>query len=156
MMALGAFLPRSSHTYGRRHLYGLLTNYELWDTVLRTEGHQYLRPSSSAADRAKYLRLVAVAQINNAKPRRPSRCSPKWNRSLTSQREGKIKAGSKPRPKRRMKRKSPLTSRKPKPMLSPFSTAISTLERGLAEARMHSALQADDLGKGQDRIRQGS
>ena len=25
---------RSSHNYGRRHLYGLLTNYELWETVL--------------------------------------------------------------------------------------------------------------------------
>ena len=64
-----SFSSRSSHTYGRRHLQGLLTNYELWDTVLALKDTHYLRPGSSAADRAKYLRLVAVAQINTDQAR---------------------------------------------------------------------------------------
>jgi len=143
-----SFSSRSSHTYGRRHLYGLLTNYELWDTVLALKDTQYLRPSSSAADRAKYLRLVAVAQINNGQAAQAQPLLTEMESLLTSQREGKIKAGSEAETRAKNEKKKPADIKKAKTNAErPFSTAISTLERGLAEARMYLALQADDLEK---------
>ena len=143
-----SFSSRSSHTYGRRHLYGLLTNYELWDTVLALKDTQYLRPSSSAADRAKYLRLVAVAQINNGQAAQAQPLLAEMESLLTSQREGKIKAGREAETKAKNEKKKPADIKKAKTNAErPFSTAISTLERGLAEARMYLALQADDLEK---------
>ena len=143
-----SFSSRSSHTYGRRHLYGLLTNYELWDTVLALKDTQYLRPSSSAADRAKYLRLVAVAQINNGQAAQAQPLLTEMESLLTSQREGKIKAGTEAETKAKNEKKKPADIKKAKTNAErPFSTAISTLERGLAEARMYLALQADDLEK---------
>ena len=143
-----SFSSRSSHTYGRRHLYGLLTNYELWDTVLALKDTQYLRPSSSAADRAKYLRLVAVAQINNGQAAQAQPLLTEMESLLTSQREGKIKAGTEAETKAKNEKKKPADIKKAKTNAErPFSYAISTLERGLAEARMYLALQAEDLEK---------
>ena len=143
-----SFSSRSSHTYGRRHLYGLLTNYELWDTVLALKDTQYLRPSSSAADRAKYLRLVAVAQINNGQAAQAQPLLTEMESLLTSQREGKIKAGTEAETKAKNEKKKPADIKKAKTNAErPFSYAISTLERGLAEAHMYLALQADDLEK---------
>ena len=143
-----SFSSRSSHNYGRRHLYGLLTNYELWDTVLALKDTQYLRPSSSAADRAKYLRLVAVAQINTRQAAQAQPLLTEMESLLTSQREGKIKAGTEAETRAKNEKKKPADIKKAKTNAErPFSTAISTLERGLAEARMYLALQADDLEK---------
>jgi len=143
-----SFSSRSSHTYGRRHLYGLLTNYELWDTVLALKDTHYLRPGSSTADRAKYLRLVAVAQINNGQAAQAQPLLAEMESLLTSQREGKIKAGREAETKAKNEKKKPADIKKAKTNAErPFSTAISTLERGLAEARMYLALQADNLEK---------
>ena len=67
---------------------------------------------------------------------------------LTSQREGKIKAGTEAETKAKNEKKKPADIKKAKTNAErPFSYAISTLERGLAEARMYLALQAEDLEK---------
>ena len=143
-----SFSSRSSHTYGRRHLHGLLTNYELWDTVLTLKDTHYLRPGSSAADRAKYLRLVAVAQINTDQAAQAKPLLTEMESLLTGQREGKTKVGSEAEAKAKKDKKKPADIKKAKTDAErPFSTAISTLERGLAEARMYLALQANDLEK---------
>ena len=58
---------RGSYTYGKRHLQGLLTGYELWDEILVLKDTRYLRPGKTAADKAKYWRLLTSAYINTDK-----------------------------------------------------------------------------------------
>lgn len=143
-----SFSSRSSHTYGRRHLYGLLSNYELWDTVLALKDTHYLRPGSSTADHAKHLRLVAIARINSGQAAQAQPLLSEMELLLTGQREGKTKAGTEAEAKAKKEKKKPADIKKAKTDAErPFSTNISTLERGLAEARMYLALQANDLEK---------
>ena len=120
----------------------------MWDTVLTLKDTHYLRPGSSAADRAKYLRLVAVAQINTDQAAQAKPLLTEMESLLTGQREGKTKVGSEAEAKAKKDKKKPADIKKAKTDAErPFSTAISTLERGLAEARMYLALQANDLEK---------
>lgn len=143
-----SFSSRSSHTYGRRHLHGLLTNYELWETILELQDTHYLRPGNSAADRAKHLRLVAVAKINTGQADQAQPLLKQMETLLAKQQAGKSKAGMDAEAKAKQEKKKPADIKKAKTDAErPYATAISTLQRGLAEARMYLALQAKDLEK---------
>jgi peroxiredoxin len=65
---------------------------------------------------------------------------------LKSQREDKIKAGTDAEARARKEKKNPRDIKKSKSDAErPYSTAISTLERGLAESRMYLALKDKNL-----------
>ena len=89
-----------------------------------------------------------MAQINTDQAAQAKPLLTEMESLLTGQREGKTKVGSEAEAKAKKDKKKPADIKKAKTDAErPFSTAISTLERGLAEARMYLALQANDLEK---------
>jgi len=134
---------RSSHTYGRRHLYGLLANYELWDEVLALKDTHYLYPGNSAADKAKYWRLVSSAHFNKGQTGEGNAILILMDNLLAKQREGKTKAGEAAVTKAKEEKKKEGDIRKAKSAAERnYNTAITALERGIAEAKMHRAFRA--------------
>jgi peroxiredoxin len=134
---------RSSHAYGRRHLNRLLANYELWDEILALKDTHYLRPGNSAADKAKYWRLVSSAYFNTDQIDEGNTMLADMEKLLTKQREGKIKAGEAAAAKAKTEKKKESDIRKAKSAAErSYNTAITALERGIAEAKMHRAFQA--------------
>ncbi len=134
---------RSSHAYGRRHLNGLLANYELWDEILALKDTHYLRPGNSAADKAKYWRLVSSAYFNKDQLDEGNTMLADMEKLLTKQREGKTKAGEAAAAKAKTEKKKESDIRKAKSAAERnYNTAITALERGIAEAKMHRAFQA--------------
>ena len=134
---------RSSHVYGRRHLHGLLANYELWDEILALKDAHYLHPGTSAADKAKYWRLVSSAYFNTGQIDEGNTMLAGMEKLLAKQREGKTKAGEAAAAKARKDNKKESDVRKAKSSAERnYNTAITALERGIAEAKMHRAFQA--------------
>ena len=141
-----SFPSRSSHSYGRRHLYAILTGYELWNEILKLKDTHYLLPGKSSVEKAKYWRLLACAYINTDNTEEGKALLKKMESLLNSQREGKIKAGTNAEAKAKNEKKKPGDIKKAKSSAErPYSTAISTLERGLAEAGMYLALKSKNL-----------
>jgi peroxiredoxin len=136
---------RGSHTYGKRHLNGLLINYELWNEILALKDTHYLRPGKAAADQAKYWRLLASANIITGKPAEANALLVQMEKLLTTQQAGKTKAGTAAEAKAKAAKKKASEIRKAKSNAErPYNTAISTLTRGIAEAKMYRALAKGD------------
>ena len=136
---------RGSHSYGKRHLHGLLQNYELWNEIIALKDTHYLRPGKSAADRAKWQRLVASAYFNTGKTAEGDLLLTEMEKLLTEQTAGKKKAGDAAEAKAKEEKKKAADIRKARTAAErPFSSAISALTRGIAEVKMHRALAAGD------------
>ncbi len=132
---------RSSHAYGKRHLYGLLQNYELWGDVLALKDTHYLRPGKSAAGKAKWQRLVASAYFNTGKIAEGNQLLADMEKLLAQQTTGKKKAGDTAEAKAKAEKKKATDIRKVRNAAErPFNSAISALNRGIAEAKVHRAL----------------
>ncbi|MBR90688.1 MAG: alkyl hydroperoxide reductase [Verrucomicrobiales bacterium] len=132
---------RSSHVYGKRHLYGLLQNYELWREIIELKDTHYLRPGKSAADQAKWQRLVASAFFNTGNTAEGDALLAKMNQLLAEQTAGKKKAGDAAEAKAKKEKKKDSDVRKARTTAErPFNTAISALNRGIAEVKVHRAL----------------
>jgi peroxiredoxin len=136
---------RGSFTYGKRHLNGLLTGYEMWDEILALKDTHYLRPGKTAADKAKYWRLLASAYFNSGKTTEANALLADMEKLLAAQQSGKTKAGTAAEAKAKAAKKKAGDVRRAKSNAErPFNTAISTLTRGIAEAKMYHALAKDD------------
>ena len=136
---------RGSYTYGNRHLNGLLINYELWDEILTLKDTHYLRPGKTAANKAKYWRLLASAHINTGKSAEADALLAQMEKLLATQQTGKTKAGTAAEAKAKAAKKKASEIRKAKSNAErPYNTAISTLTRGIAEAKMYRALAKGD------------
>ena len=136
---------RGSYTYGKRHLYGLMTGYELWDEILVLKDTRYLRPGKAAADKAKYWRLLASAYINTDKTTESEALLGQMEKMLAEQQAGKTKAGTTAEAKAKAAKKKASDVRRDKSNAErPFNTAINTLTRGIAETKMYRALAKGD------------
>ena len=85
---------RGSYTYGKRHLHGLLMNYELWDEILAMKNTRYLRAGKTAVDKAKYWRLLASAYINTGKTAETEVLLSQMKKLLIEQQIAKTNAGT--------------------------------------------------------------
>jgi len=136
---------RSSHAYGKRHLYNLLQNYELWNEIIRLKNTHYLQPGKSAADLAKWQRLVASAQFNTGNVAEGDKMLAEMEKLLTEQTAGKKSAGDTAEAKAKKEKKKPTDIRKARTGAErPFNTAISALKRGMAEAKLQRAIVMGD------------
>lgn len=139
-----SFPSRSSHYYGRRHLHALLTNYELWEEIIALKDTHYLRPGKSASEQAKYWRLIACAHMNTGNTAKGNAVLTQMETLLASQQAGKTKAGTDAEAKAKAEKKKDSDVRKAKSAAErPFNAVISSLTRGIAEAKMYRALKAD-------------
>ena len=136
---------RGSYTYGKRHLNGLLSGYEMWDEILALKDTHYLRPGKTAADKAKYWRLLASAYFNTGKTTEANALLAQMEKLLATQQTGKTKAGTAAEAKAKAAKKKASDVRRAKRNAErPYNTAISTLTRGIAEAKMYRALAKGD------------
>jgi peroxiredoxin len=136
---------RGSHTYGKRHLNGLLINYELWNEILELKNTHYLSPGKTAATKAKYWRLLASANFKTGKPAEADALLAQMEKLVTTQQTGKTKAGTAAEAKAKAAKKKASEIRKAKSDAErPYNTTISTLTRGIAEANMYRALAKGD------------
>ncbi|MDC0220069.1 peroxiredoxin family protein, partial [Verrucomicrobia bacterium] len=137
---------RGSYTYGKRHLHGLLTNYELWDEILAMKNTRYLRAGKTAADKAKYWRLLASAYINTGKTAETEVLLSQMKKLLIEQQIAKTNAGTTAEAKAKAAKKKAKDVRREKTNAErPYNTAISTLTRGIAETEMYRALAKGDM-----------
>jgi len=131
---------RSSHAYGKRHLHGLLQNYEMWDEVIALKDTHFLA-AKSAADKAKRLRLLTAAWFNKNEMTLGNMNLALMEKMLTEQKAGKTEAGDKAEAKAKKEKKKATEVRKARTAAEkPFNTAISALNRAIAEAKVHRAL----------------
>ena len=138
-----SFPSRSSHYYGRKHLYDLLKNYELWNEAINLKDSHYLKPDTTAYSQAKYWRIVASAYANTGEVVLANELLVKMNNLLNDQKAGKIKAGKEAEEKAKKEKKKPIDIKKAKSGAErPYSSAITVLERGIAETKMYLALKA--------------
>jgi len=137
-----SFPSRSSHYYGRKHLYDLLTNYELWDEVIKLKDTHYFKSDKTASNRAKYWRILACAYVNTGEDTKANALLDKMENLLSEQRAGKAKAGKEAEEKAKKEKKKPSDMKKAKSGAErPYSSVITTLERGIAETKMYQALK---------------
>ena len=148
---------RSSHAYGKRHLYGLLQNYELWNEVLALKDSHYLHPGKSAADKAKWQRLVTCAYFNTDKIAEGNQLLAEMEKLLSEQTAGKKKAGDKAEAKAKAEKKKATDVRKIRNAAErSYNSAISSLNRGIAEAKVHRALYTGEKAKARDLLAKAS
>ena len=148
---------RSSHAYGKRHLHGLLQNYELWDEILKLKDTHYLQPGKSAADKAKWQRLVASAHFNTGNTAEGEKLLTSMEKLLAEQTAGKKSAGDAAEAKAKKEKKKATDIRKARNAAErSFNTAISALNRGIAEAKMHRALAAGNKAEAKSLLAKAS
>ena len=135
---------RSSHAYGKRHLHGVLQNYELWDEIIALKDTHYLS-GKSAADQAKRFRLVASTYFNKGQAAEGDAMLVVMEKLLADQKTGKKTAGDKAEAKAKAEKKKATDIRKARTAAErSYNTAISALTRGIAEVKLHRALAEGD------------
>ncbi len=141
-----SFPSRSSHYYGRKHLYDILTNYELWDEVIKLKDTHYFKSDKTASSRAKYWRILACAYVKTGEGTKANALLDKMEKLLSEQRAGKAKASKEAEEKAKKEKKKPSDIKKAKSGAErPYSSAITTLERGIAETKMYQALNSGEI-----------
>ena len=132
---------RSSHAYGRRHLYALLPTYEMWDEIIALKDTHYLRPGKGASGRAKWQRLVASAYFNKNRILDGDKVMKAMEQLMVEQQTDKKFSGDMAETKAKNEGKKATEVRKARTKAErPYNTAISALTRGIAEIKVHRAL----------------
>jgi peroxiredoxin len=141
---------RSSHAYGKRHLHGVLQNFELWDEIIALKDTHYLT-GKSAADQAKRLRLVTSAYYNKGEITQGDLNWALMEKLLADQKAGKKTAGDTAEAKAKAEKKKATDIRKARTAAErSYNTAISALTRGIAEVKFHRALAEGDQKAAKD------
>ena len=97
--------------------------------------------AKSAADKAKRLRLLTAAWFNKNEMTLGNMNLALMEKMLTEQKAGKTEAGDKAEAKAKKEKKKATEVRKARTAAEkPFNTAISALNRAIAEAKVHRAL----------------
>lgn len=151
---------RGSYKYGRQRLIQTLTEYALWDELIKEAGGDYLQPTEDDAQQEEWLGWLAVAQFLTGDPKQASRTLRSLQRrSLALQTtvldledqqadeaEKKDQTDEKPKDSAEAKNaKESEEPEKPTPTLDEVKRHITQLDQILARVRSAEAVKKKDL-----------
>ena len=161
---------RGSYKYGRQRLIQTLTEYALWDELIKEAGGNYLQPTEDDTQQEEWLGWLAVAQFMTGDTKQASRTLRSLQRrSLVLQTtvldledqqadeaENKDKTDEKPKDSDESKTaEKPEEQEKPSPTLDEVKRHITQLDQILARVRSAEAVKKKDLKVFNDQLPKG-